>query len=140
MSGSAQPAIAVRVKLAQPEAAQLDVHLGFRNDGQAPVLLWKALAMAHGKMDTRRFVVLVNGNEAEYLGPLSVRPEQTQADFDALGPSQVVFTTIRLSQYYALPAKGRVTVQFDAFNPSIGQQSLVRLRSNTATIELPDAR
>ena len=62
------------------------------------------------------------------------------ADFRPLAPGQVVFTTIRLSEYYALPPRGRLGVTFDAFNPSILRQDLLRLRSNTATFELTPAR
>ena len=139
MSGAGH-VIAARIRLSQPTPARLDVHLGFRNDGRGPALLWNALAMRHGKMDTRRFAVSVDGQEVEYLGPLTVRPEQSRADFTLLVPGQVVFTTIRLSEYYALPPRGRLGVTFDAFNPSIGQQDLLRLRSNTATFDLAPAR
>jgi len=136
MSEAPTPAITVRIRLDRPGEGKLNVLLGFRNDGTAPALVWERLAMKDGKLDARRFIVSADGAPAAYLGPTTVRREQTEADFHTLAPGEIVTSTIQIGQYYALPSRGRVSVTFAAFNPGVLEQRLLPLRSNTATIDL----
>ena len=92
--------------------------------------------MKNGKLDARRFLVSADGAPAAYLGPVTVRAEQTEADFHTLAPGEIVTSTVPIGQYYALPARGRVSVTFAAFNPGVLDQALLPLRSNTASVEL----
>lgn len=136
MSATPQPIIAVRIKLDDRDPVGLKVHLGFRNDSPALALLWDKLAAPEGKLDSNRFEILADGQRVAYTGVYVKRSAPSLEEFLTLAPGQVVLATVNLDKYYALPREMRITVTYNAFNPSVGSQKLLPLRSNTAVVDL----
>ncbi len=93
--------------------------------------------MPDGELDADRFIINTDGGMAKYLGRTVKRPAPTADDFLLIQPEQVVVSTVRLDRYYALPEHGQITVVYQAFNPSVGGQPMIKLRSNEANISLP---
>jgi hypothetical protein len=137
MDPNKQPNIAVRVRLENPTGSNVVVQVGFRNEGSAPFRLWKRLTLPEGKMDGERFNVTADGQPVEYLGRTVKRSPPGPDEFIILAPRQVVTSKIVLNEYYAIPPRSQIHVTYEAFNPSIEDQPLTQLQSNTAAITVP---
>lgn len=137
MDPNTQPNIAVRVRLENPTGSTVVAQVGFRNEGSTPVRLWRRLTLPEGKMDGEHFNITADGQPVEYLGRTVKRSSPGPDEFILLGAQQVVASKIPLNDYYAIPARSQINVTYEAFNPSIGDQPLIRMQSNTATITVP---
>lgn len=134
MTSQASRAIEVTLQLSAAPDAGVNATLTFTNRSPQPHQLLKWLTFPTGRIDARRFEVLVNGQPAQYTGMLKKRGEPGPDDFGTLAPSHQVTSTVSLSEAYAMPQGAEVSVTYAATNPPYGPRTYgERLRSNTVT-------
>lgn len=134
MATQVSRAIEVGLQLSATPEGGVAATLTFTNRSPQPYQLLKWLTFPTGRIDAKRFEVLVNGRPAEYTGMLKKRDAAGPDDFGTLAPNHFVSSTVNLSDAYALPPGSEVSVTYAATNPPFGARDYGdKLRSNTVT-------
>ena len=136
MAATNQPPIEVTLSLEYSPGAGPVAQIEFRNRGTTPALLAKWLSLPEGRMDGEHFIVRADDRPVAYLGRTVKRSPPRPEDCLPLAPGQAITTRVVLRQYYALPPRSQISATYEAFNPTVGSQYLMTLRSNTATLTL----
>ena len=132
MATQVSRAIEVSLQLSATAEGGVNATLTFTNRSPQPYQLLKWLTFPTGRIDAKRFEVLVDGKPAEYTGMLKKRGAAGPEDFGTLAPNHFVSSTVSLSDAYALPRGAEVSVTYAATNPPFGaREHGDRLRSNT---------
>jgi hypothetical protein len=129
--------IEVDLSLEHTSAAEVVAVLTFANQGVDTAYLWRPIAMLDGRMKAARFVVTADGRPVAYTGRMAKIGGPKPEDFEHLTPGATVTARIPLNQGYKLPDQGRLSVRYEAYNPSRDGENITLLSSNEAVMNLP---
>jgi hypothetical protein len=133
----AQQALAVQIAAAPLAPAGLRVSLSFRNPNAVPMRLWMGFTPPDGNPRGDWFRMSADGHPVAYIGPLAKRRAPAAEEFQVLSPGEVRTATMNLVGLYDLPHGRRLTVRFEAYNPSVEDQALSLLISSEVQVTLP---
>lgn len=135
---SAEPvSIEVGLSLERAPAADVVAVLTFANHGAETAHLWRPIAMLDGRMTAAHFVVTVDGRPVAYTGRMAKISGPKPEDFEALKPGATAMARVPLNRGYKLPGQGRLSVHYEAYNPSRDGENITLLSSNEAVLNLP---
>lgn len=133
-----QSAIAVTLAVEPLPSMGLRATVTFRNTTQGIVSLADRFLPADGIIGGNWFRIATHdGQRLPYVGQLTKWPAPTPRDFVPLGPGDARTVIMLIVHEYKLPQGTPVTVRFEAFNPSLGEQSLMPLVSNEVQVRVP---
>jgi peptidyl-Lys metalloendopeptidase len=130
-------ALAVHIAAEPADSAGLRVSLSFRNPNAVPMRLWMGFSPPDGNPRSDWFRISADGRQVPYIGPLAKRRAPGAEEFQVLSPGEVRTATMTLIGFYDLPRRRLLTIRFEAYDPSIGDQPLSLLVSNEVRITLP---
>lgn len=107
--GSHWPA---RVELVK--ATPLTVRLTIPNPGATPLALDEPTVCKGGELSNHVFRITAGGKEVDYRGEMAKRAPPDS--FLNVKPGKAYQVDVDLSEHYALPSKGELTIRFDTFN------------------------
>jgi peptidyl-Lys metalloendopeptidase len=132
-----QQALTVEIAAEPLDRAGIRVALSFRNPNAVPMRLWMGFTPRDGNPRGDWFRISADGQPVPYIGPLAKRRAPDAGEFQLLPPGEKRVATMNLVGLYDLPRRRQLTVRFEAYDPSIGDQPLSLLVSNEARITLP---
>ena len=87
-----------------------------------------------GNLTTKLFDVHRDDQTVEYRGPM-VKRRVTQADFIDIKPGRESTAAVGLAQGYEVGPRGRYTIQYAAWNETLGSKQVISLKSNIVVLE-----
>jgi hypothetical protein len=129
--------LTVQIAAEPIEPAGIRVALTFRNPNAVPMRLWTGFTPQDGNPRGDWFRISADGRPVAYIGPLAKRRAPAAEEFQVLPPGNVRTATMNLVGLYDLPRRRPLTIRFEAYDPSIGDQPLSLLVSNEVRVTLP---
>ena len=129
--------LTVQIAVEPIERSGLRVALSFRNPNAVAMRLWTGFIPQDGIPRGDWFRMSADGRPVPYIGPLAKRRAPDSGEFQVLSPREVRAATMTLTGLYELPRGTPLTIRFEAYNPSVEDQSLSLLVSNEVRVTLP---